>query len=109
MSQAIITILQSFLTLALSATSSKQIQAIIEALIGILPWAIKEAQDLAPMIRNIIAVLQGNDAVTADQLAALAALDANADSGFEDAVAAYGKNHPALAPATPANPQTPAA
>lgn len=109
MSSALETLLQTILQLALSATSSKQIQAIISGLIAILPWAIKEAQDLATPIKNIIAVLQGNDAATATQLAALTALDADADNGFEDAVAAYGKNHPALAPAAPANPPVPAA
>ena len=90
-------ILETFLTLALQATSSKQVQAIITALIAILPWAIKEAQDLVQPIRNIITVLQNNGSVTDQQMQALQALDADADQGFEDAVTAYLKNHPSTA------------
>ncbi|TGP28187.1 hypothetical protein EN875_032020 [Mesorhizobium sp. M2D.F.Ca.ET.232.01.1.1] len=96
-----ITLLQTILTLIPQITSSKAVNTVITALIQIIPIAVQEAQDLLGPIRNIIATLSANDKTTADQLAALKALDAQVDAAFDDAVTAYlAKRGPA-----PANPQ----
>lgn len=87
------TLLQTLLSLALSMTTSKQADAIIQALINVLPWAIKEAESLVPAIKNIVAVLKGNSAVTDAQMQALSALDAQADKAFEDSLSAYLSSH----------------
>ncbi|TJV51171.1 MAG: hypothetical protein E5Y01_16420 [Mesorhizobium sp.] len=96
-----VTLLQTILTLIPQITSSKSVATVINALIQIIPIAVQEAQDLLGPIRNIIAALSASDQATADQLAALKALDAQVDAAFDAAVAAYlAKRSPA-----PANPQ----
>lgn len=70
-----------------SLTSSSVVQQVINALIQIIPVLVKEAQDLVPMIKNIIVALSSNPAATADQLATLKALDQLTDSAFEAAAA----------------------
>lgn len=84
-----------------SITSSATVQQIINALIQILPVLVKEAQDLVPMIKNIIAALSENAASTADQLATLKALDQLTDAAFE-AAATKALAEDAAASATPA-------
>ncbi len=68
-----------------SITTSATVQTIINSLIQIIPVLVKEAQDLVPMVKNIIAALSSNPAATADQLATLKALDQLTDSAFEAA------------------------
>jgi hypothetical protein len=77
------------------APNAKTINAILALLIQIVPIAIKEVQAVVPAIKGIIAALSQNPAATADQLTALAALDASTDAAFESAVSAYLANHPA--------------
>jgi len=74
--------------IAPSLTSSAAIQAVVNALVQIVPVLIKEVQDLIPMVKNIIAALSANAGTTSDQLNALAALDAQCDAAFEAAAAA---------------------
>ena len=81
--------------LAPLVTSSSEIGAIITGLETYLPLITAEASDLITPIKNIIAALQGNSAVTTDQLTALQALDAQADAAFDAALAAYNAANPA--------------
>lgn len=100
--QIIATLLQTVLSLIPSLTTSKSINNIVSTLIQLLPTVVKEAEQLLPMVQNIIAALRSNGAITPDQLTALDALDAQVDAQFEAAVAAYLANHPVPA----ANPTT---
>lgn len=75
-------------------TNSNEIGAIINGLQTYLPLITAEASDLIQPVKNIIAALQGNSAVTADQLTALQALDAQADAAFDAALAAYNAANP---------------
>ena len=52
--------------------------------------AIKEAEDLVAPIENIIASIKGSGAVTADQLTALEALNAQIDAEFDAAAKGAG-------------------
>jgi hypothetical protein len=63
---------------------------IITTLEGFVSAATAEVEAVLPMIKNIIAALKSNGAVTADQMAALNALDAATDAAFEQAAAADG-------------------
>jgi len=95
----IATLLQTILSIVPQLTNSASINKVIAYLINIIPVVEQEAKDLLTPIQNIIAALSANSAATADQLATLKALDAQVDTAFEKAVAAYLANHPA-------NPQT---
>ncbi len=79
---AVLAILQA---IAPSLSTSATVQTVINALIQIIPVLVKEAQDLVPMVKNIIAALGSNPASTADQLATLKALDQLTDAAFEAA------------------------
>ena len=68
------------------------IVSIISALENIIPIVVKEFQDVAPMVKNIIAALKNNDSVTQDQLDQLDVLEAKLDADFE---AAAGRPIPA--------------
>lgn len=91
----IATVLQTILSIIPQITDSKGINKVVTMLLQIVPIIVKEAQDLLPMVQNIIAALSSKDGVTAEQLAALKALDAQVDAAFDAAVAAYLANHPA--------------
>ena len=67
---------------------STAITSIINALVQIVPALISTIEDVVPMVKNIIAALQSNTAVTPDQLAQLQALDAQVDAAFEAAATA---------------------
>lgn len=98
----IATVLQTILSIIPQITDSKGINKVVTMLLQIVPIIVKEAQDLLPMVQNIIAALSSKDGVTADQIAALKALDAQVDAAFEAAVSAYLANHPAKPNPTPA-------
>lgn len=70
----------------LLGTSS--IAKVIAALTQLIPLIVQEATDLLPEVKNIIAALSSNTATDADQLAQLAALDAQVDAAFDAAAAA---------------------
>ncbi len=80
--------------LAPLATDSSKIAGIISMLETWVPVIIKEATDLIQPVKNIIAALQGSASITADQLAALQALDAQCDAAFDAALAAYNAANP---------------
>ena len=95
------TLLQTILSLIPQITSSATINQIVTMLINLIPIAVQEAQDVVPLIRNIIAALSNSSSVTPDQVAALKALDAEIDASYDAALSAY--------LAARKNPQTPAA
>src|SRR5579884_2657192 len=64
------------------------IAKIVAALAEILPVAVKEAEDVVPIIKDAIVALAGNKATTADELAQLAALEVQYDADFDKAAAA---------------------
>ena len=72
----------------LSSTSS--IGAAITLLEQIVAAAVNEVETITPEIKAIIAQLQSNGAVTAQQMSDLAALDAQVDAAFEAAATAAG-------------------
>ncbi len=82
-------ILTSLLTLvgnlvpAIGGTTST-VGMIIETLTEVVPLVVKEYQDVAPLIKNIIAALKGGE-VTQDQLDQLDALEAQIDAAFDAA------------------------
>ena len=82
-------ILQTLLSLIPQITSSAKINEIITQLINLIPIAVKEAQDIVPLIRNIITALSNSGSVTPDQVAALKALDAEIDASYDAALSAY--------------------
>lgn len=72
---------------------------IISVIGEVLPIVVKEAQDLAPIISNIISVLRDDAEITPDQLAALDAFEAVIDADFDDAAAMALANDAAVAAA----------
>lgn len=66
-------------------SSASQIASVITTLEGIISTITAEVTAVLPMIKNIITALQSNGNVTADQMAALTALDAATDAAFEAA------------------------
>ena len=87
MNNAILLLLQVLAQIIPSLTSSATITNIINALVALLPTLIKEVQDVAPLVRNIIDALRGNSVITPEQLAALDELEAKYDAEFEAAAA----------------------
>lgn len=80
--------------LAPLVSTSSQIGNVIAMLETWVPVVAQEASDLSTPIKNIISALSSNSAVTAEQLAALQALDAQADAAFDAALAAYNAANP---------------
>lgn len=87
MSSAILLLLQVLAQIIPNLTNSATIANIITALINLLPTLVKEVQDVAPLIQNIIDALRNNNTITPEQLAALDELEAKADAEFEAAAA----------------------
>ena len=85
----IISLLTQLLPLV-GGMSSGAVGNIITLLEQIIPIAVKEAEDLVAPIQNIIAQLQGSGALSADQLAALGALNDKVDAEFDAAAKAAG-------------------
>lgn len=88
MSGAIIALLTVIAQIAGALGSTSQVVSIISLLERIIPVVIKEYQDVAPFVKNIIGALKGNATVTPDQLAQLDILDAQVDEEFEAAATA---------------------
>jgi hypothetical protein len=84
----ILTLLQQLLPLITTSGNAAVIGNVITALTNILPLVVSEVETLIPPIKNIIAALSASPATTAEQLATLQALDAQADAAFEAAAAA---------------------
>lgn len=67
------------------AGATGPVGSIITILAEAAPLAVKAAQDVAPMVKNIIAALKANGAVTPEQWAALDALEKQIDADFDAA------------------------
>jgi hypothetical protein len=76
-------------------SNSSVVDAILKALIQLVPIVVEEAQAAIPAVKNIIAALSDNPATTAEQLATLKALDAQVDAAFDSTADAYLAAHPA--------------
>lgn len=87
MSEAIVALLTVIAQIAPTLGAGSTITNIINTLVSLLPILVKEVQDVAPHVQNIINALRGNDNITPEQLAALDALEAKADAEFEAAAA----------------------
>lgn len=89
MSAIIAAILQLMTEVGPLLGSASSIAKAIAMLEEILPLVIKEAKDLLPMFKDAVAALStANTATTDDQLAQLAAMDAQVDAAFDAAAAA---------------------
>ena len=95
MSATIETLLSLLVTIVGGLSDSSAIANVISTLEQIISTGIQEVEDVAPIIKNIIAALQGNSSVTAAQMQQLQQLDAATDAAFEAAATAAG------APANP--------
>lgn len=101
-----IQLIASFLSMLLAVipqmTNSQAVNSVVTWLEQIIPTLVQEYQDLLPTVKNIIALLKSNAAVTPEQVATLQAQEVVIDKAFDDALAAYLANHPDPAPAAPA-------
>lgn len=80
---AILAIVQSLLPLLGSSNASViLIATVINALTKLMPFIIDEIGTVYTAVKNIISALQNSGAPTANQLAALAALDAQVDTAW---------------------------
>ena len=61
---------------------------IISALVAALPSIIQEVSDLGPTVKNLIATLRGNPAITSDQLDQLDTIEKPIDDAFDAAATA---------------------
>lgn len=98
-----IQLIASFLSMLLAVipqmTNSQAVNSVVTWLEQIIPTLVQEYQDLLPTVKNIIALLKSNAAVTPEQVATLQAQEVVIDKAFDDALAAYLANHPDPAPA----------
>lgn len=68
--------------------TSTTVGLVIKGLQTVIPVLGQLATDIAPKIKNIVAVVSADPATTATQLAALNKLDADSDAAFDAALAA---------------------
>lgn len=92
----VISLLTEILPLVGSATvGAASVSTAINTLTQLIPVAVQEGEALITPIKNIIAQISSTGAPTADELASLAALDAQCDAAFEAAATAAGDPAPA--------------
>ena len=84
MNSVLTSVLSLLTTVAPLASKFGATGEIISTVIQIAPTAIKEIEDVGPIIKNIIASLKGGD-ITEDQWNQLEALEAQIDKEFDDA------------------------
>jgi predicted PurR-regulated permease PerM len=102
MSAAIVAFLAVIAQIAPALSSSVAIQNIINALIQIIPQLIGTIENLAPLVKNIVAGLQSNGAITPEQWTQLDQLNDSADKDFEDIASQFNPDGtPITPPATP--------
>lgn len=83
-------ILTSLLTLVSSLVptiggTASTVGMVINTLTEVVPLVVKEYQDVAPFVKNIITALKNGSEVTQDQLDQLDALEAQIDAAFDTA------------------------
>ena len=74
--------------IAPAVSTSSAIGNVIATLTALIPAIVKEANDLIPTVKNVIATLKGSDAITPEQLDALDAIEAKIDADYDAASAA---------------------
>jgi hypothetical protein len=80
---AVLAMIQQIMPLiGTSSATVSMVASIIEALTKLLPYIMDEISTVYTAVKNIIAQLQNTGAPTADQLAALTALDAQVDAAW---------------------------
>jgi hypothetical protein len=89
-SQAIL----ALVTDAGTAITNPTVDAVIEVLEKAIPFVETVGLGLVQPIQQAISLIEGNDALTADQVAAIASLKAGADAAYQKAWAAYTAAHP---------------
>jgi len=106
---AITAVLETALTAILSLLQSTKldsatIDGVLNTLVAVLPYLGQLGDKVLTIVQNIIAGLQsGSQTLTAQQIAAVDAINQMVDADYVSAMSAYLKNHPAApAPATPA-------
>lgn len=83
------------LSLAQGVTTNAQAKQIITYAGNILPLLIQEAPDMVASVKQMLAILKGSSVMTAEDIAAVDALIAQADAAFDDAAADFNKRaHP---------------
>ena len=87
MSAAIAALLTVIAQIAPTIGVPAVVQTIINTLVSLLPTIVKEVQDVAPLVQNIIDALRGNAVITPEQLKALEDLEVRLDAEFEAAAA----------------------
>jgi hypothetical protein len=85
--QSVLALLTTLLPLIPTGGNAVLIESIISTLTNIMPFVVQEVETLVPVVKNIIAALQSSPATTESQLAALKALDQQADAAFDAAAA----------------------
>jgi len=90
MNSTLTELLTLLVTIVSGLSGSSQIASVIATLQQIVQTGIAEIEAVGPFIKNIIAALKNNSAVTADQMTALEQLDQQTDAAFEAAAAAAG-------------------
>src|ERR1700722_13713457 len=80
---AVLAVIEQILPLiGTSSATVTMIESIINALTQLLPYIVNEISTVYTAVKNIIAQLQNSGVPTADQLAALTALDAQVDAAW---------------------------
>lgn len=84
-------LVQLLTTIAPTVTSSSTVEAIISALVNLIPALVGELTALITPVKNIIAALQAGSApLTSAQIATLTTLDAQCDAALDAAAQADG-------------------
>ena len=85
--QAIVTALLALVQTVVPGASAGVIGQVIQVLTALIPVIVNEYQALAPIVKNIIGVLQQSDDVTDQQWDDLDAMSAQLDAAFQAALA----------------------
>ena len=93
MSTAITTILTLLLALLPRISDNSAVTSVINMLTNLVPILVKEAQDVLPLVRNIIDLLRTKD-LTIEQLDELDAVSAQVDEAFDTALENFDKENP---------------
>jgi phage-related protein len=76
------------------ASATSAIGGVISTITQILPLAVDGAQTIIPAIKNVLSAVSAHPATTADQLTTVQALDAQCDTAFDAAMAAFDSGAP---------------
>jgi hypothetical protein len=84
--QIAIAALLEMLQLIAPGATADLIVKIVTVLEAWIPIIIKEATDLTPIVKNVIAALRGNGTITTEQLDQLDTMEATLDAAFDKAI-----------------------